>query len=78
MDVPVSDSRFGATQALVMAGGYGEGAGPLEFGPELVIGPEERARWTRRAAGRHAEDLFGAETVSRADYAVAMMGAGLV
>ena len=78
LDVPVEDPRFDATQSLVMAGGYGEGAGVLEFGPDLAIGPDERARWTRRAVGHDVEDPCGTGTVSRAAYAAAMMESGLV
>ena len=78
VDVPVGDPRFDAAQSLVMAGGYGDGAGPLEFGPELAIGPDERAGWTRRAAGRDAEEPFGTDTVTRAAYAAAMMESGLI
>ena len=78
VDVPVGDARFAATQSLVMAGGYGDGAGPLEFGPETAIGPDERTDWTRRAAGCEAEDPFGTETVTRVAYAAAMVESGLV
>jgi hypothetical protein len=78
VDVPVGDPRFSATQSLIMAGGYGEGAGALEFDPDLVIGADKRALWTRRAVGHDVEDPCGTETVSRAAYAAAMTESELV
>jgi hypothetical protein len=75
VDVPVTHRDFAAIQRLALAGGGGEDR--LDFQPDGMISPQDRAVWVARASGPGRPDPCGAGPVSRAAFAAAAAQRGL-
>jgi hypothetical protein len=78
IDVPVWSASFEAVQRLVLAGGFGGREDDLAFAPDHTITAADRAKWLLRVAGPDAVDPCGEASISRAEFAEALLDADLI
>ena len=76
-DVPVTADAFKAAQRLVLAAGFGDREHTLDFAPDEIFAPAQRATWLAEAAGPGTADPCRDAPVTRAQFAQALLDAGL-
>jgi len=64
---------FPVVQRLAMAGVVDGVESRLEFRPDALASPSDRARWVERALGRAAPDPTGGRAMTRAELAGALV-----